>query len=85
MTLLILGDIDNIMELRFPEWEKIINEGKLLEVRRRILEKLDILDRELNNSYTSDKRDETLRLKKAFMMLLKFQEELLELKGRVEK
>ncbi len=68
------------MELRFPEWEKVINEGKLAEVRNRILEKINILDKELEQSYTSDRKEEVMRVKKAFLVLLKFQEELLEIK-----
>lgn len=68
------------MELRFPEWEKVINEGKLSEVRNRILEKINILDKELEQSYTSDRKEEVMRVKKAFLVLLKFQEELLKIK-----
>lgn len=73
------------MELRFPEWEKVINEGRLSEVRNRILQKLEILDRELNESYTSDRKEEIMRVKRAFLVLLKFQEELLEIKERLRK
>lgn len=69
------------MELRFLVWEKIINENRLQEVRNRILKKLDLLDSELNTSYTSDRKDEILRVKRAFLVLLKFQEELLNIKG----
>ncbi len=73
------------MELRFPEWEKVINEGKLSEVRNRILQKLDILDKELINSYKSDRREEILRLKKAFLVLLRFHDELLEVKKSMKR
>lgn len=73
------------MELRFPEWERVINEGRLSEVRNRILQKLEILDRELNESYTSDRKEEIMRVKRAFLVLLKFQEELLEIKERLKK
>lgn len=72
------------MELRFPEWEKVINEGKFSEVRNRILEKINILDKELEQSYTSDRKEEVMRLKKAFLVLLKFQEELLKIKEGIK-
>ncbi len=80
-----LSDYHIPMELRFPEWEKVINEDRVLEVRNRILQKLDILESELNSSYTSDRREEILRIKKAFLVLLKFQDELLEIKGSMKR
>jgi hypothetical protein len=80
-----LSDYDMFMELRFPEWEKIINEGKLSEVRNRILQKLEVLEKQLNSSYTSDSKEEIMRIRKAFLVLLKFQEELLELKEGMKK
>jgi len=68
------------MELRFPEWEKVINEDKLHEVRSRLLARLEALENELRSTVPVDRREEINRVKKAFEVVLQFQDELLKIK-----
>ncbi|HEY4716346.1 MAG TPA: hypothetical protein VII00_04505 [bacterium] len=68
------------MELRFPAWERIINGNKLLQVREDILMKLNLLEKELEQGPSNDRKNELIRVRRAFKVLFNFLEELINLK-----
>jgi len=68
------------MELRFPAWERIINGNKLLQVREDILMKLNLLEKELEQGPSNDRKNELIRVRRAFKVLFNFLEELINMK-----